>query len=425
MQGTAKNVMIELDRVSKKFIMIKESRPAHNASFLKRVMPHRDSKEEFWALRDVSFAVKEGESVGILGPNGSGKSTILKLIANILKPTQGRVTTRGRVAALLELGAGFHGDLSGRDNIYLNGSVLGMQRKEIDRVFDEIVDFAELDRFIDMQVKYYSSGMYLRLGFAIAVHVQPEILIIDETLAVGDQAFQAKCITRIRDIKKRGTTVMLVSHSTDSVHDLCGRALWMERGVLKCDGLVDDVIAEYMGAVIKKEREDMQAAETQPVQSSEQAAQDRWGSHDVEITGVEFLAAGGRPSQDFQTDRPLTARIHYHAQRPLKRPVFGVAIYSANGVHINGPNTEFSGLYIDLVDGDGYVDYTIPALPLLGGNYLFSAAIYDRELVHAYDHHHMRYRFTVLPDGVKERYGILSIPSTWTHQRLNGVNGHG
>ena len=417
--------MIRFECVSKRFLLPQEARPAVNTNFFERLRRRRDRIEEFWALRDISFEIAQGESVGVLGANGSGKSTILKLIVQILHPTHGHVTTHGRVAALLELGAGFHSDLSGRDNIYLNGSLLGLSKREIDRIFDSVVDFAELDQFIDTPVKHYSSGMYMRLGFSIAVHSLPDILLIDETLAVGDQAFQAKCLTRIHEIKKLGTTIMLVSHSSDAVRELCERGMWVEHGSLRSDGPVDDVISAYLGAVLKKEREDIREAEPLFAQVNSVSKETSLDAQEVEIERVEFLDSGEKPRQDFVTGEGLVARIHYHAFRKIQRPTFGVAIYGANGVHINGPNTELSEHKIDFIDGVGFVDYTIPVLPLLSGNYLFSAAIYDQEGIHAYDHHHARYRFTVLPGGTKERFGMFCIPSIWTHERCNGIASNG
>jgi ABC-type polysaccharide/polyol phosphate transport system ATPase subunit len=413
---------INVEHVSKKFILPQERKRPAAQTWLERFRQRRGWKEEFWALQDVSFALAPNESLGLMGINGSGKSTILKLIVNILHPTSGSVRTHGRIAALLELGAGFHPDLSGRDNVYLNGSVLGINRREIARIFDEIVDFAELEQFIDVPVKYYSSGMYLRLGFSIAVHVKPDILIIDETLAVGDQAFQAKCLARIRDVKKQGVTLVLVSHSLEDIRDQCQRGIWLQDGRVRADGPVDTVVREYLGAVVRKEAQDMREAEAASEPSPTEHNEKRWGSGDVEITDVEFLNGHNLSTNEFKTGDNFTARIHYSAHKTIMRPNFGVAIYDANGVQINGPNTELSEQQIDYIDGIGSVDYTITALPLLSGNYLFSAAVYDREGIHAYDHHHATYQFTVLPGGAKERYGIFNIPSDWTHQRSNGLH---
>ncbi len=400
---------IEFDRVSKKFILPHEFKRQRAGSWLERLRRRGHWKEAFWALQDVSFKVSPGEAIGLMGPNGSGKSTILKLIVNILYPTHGRVSTHGRIAALLELGAGFHGDLSGRDNVYLNGSILGLGRKEMDKIFDDVVAFAEMERFIDAPVKFYSSGMYVRLGFSIATHVRPDILLIDETLSVGDQAFQAKCLQRIHDIKQQGVTIILVSHSLEAIRDLCDRGIWMDGGHLREDGPVNHVIASYLGEVIRKEQE--------LVAQAASARSDRWGSGDIEITAVEFFNGSNQVAGEFKTGQPFTARIHYRAQRRVKDPLFGIAIYRADGVHINGPNTKFSDQLIESVEGEGMVEYCVPSLPLLDGNYLFSAAVYDKLGIHAYDHHHMRYQFSVVPGGVKERYGLLYIPSRWEHRR--------
>jgi lipopolysaccharide transport system ATP-binding protein len=404
---------INFEHVSKKFILPQERTRSAPHTWLERHRQRRGWKEEFWALQDVSFALAQNESLGLMGINGSGKSTILKLIVNILHPTGGSVRTHGRIAALLELGAGFHPDLSGRDNVYLNGSVLGIDRRGIARIFDEIVDFAELERFIDVPVKYYSSGMYLRLGFSIAVHIKPDILIIDETLAVGDQAFQAKCLTRIRDVKKQGVTLVLVSHSLQDIREQCERGIWMQDGRVQADGPVDAVVAKYLGAVIRKEAQDMRYAEAASKPSPSDHAETRWGSGDVEITDVEFVDGNGNATHEFKTGQKFIARIHYLARRSIIRPMFGVAIYSAQGVHVNGPNTEFSELHVKSINGGGCIDYIVPSLPLMEGNYRFSAAIYDHEGIHAYDHCHMRYEFIVLPGGVKERYGMFYIPSEW------------
>ncbi len=400
---------IEFEHVSKKFILPHEFKRPRAPSWLDRLRRRSEWKESFWALQDVTFDIAAGETVGLVGANGSGKSTILKLIVNILQPTSGRVRTQGRIAALLELGAGFHPELSGRENIYLNGSVLGMSRKDIDKIFDEIVSFAELERFIDAPIKFYSSGMYMRLGFSIAVHVRPDILLIDETLAVGDQAFQDKCLARIHEIKRQGVTIVLVSHGLDAIREICERSLWIESGRVRVDGTSNAVIASYVSAVIRKERADAAAA------TAVQGA-GRWGTGDVEIMRVEFFNGYDKPTQEFQTGQCFMARIHYRAPCRVADPLFGVAIYRADGVQVSGPNTRFSDQPIVAIEGEGTVDYIVPALPLLDGNYFFSAAIYDRTGTHAYDHHHLRYQFAVVPGAVKERYGLVYMPSRWVHR---------
>src|SRR5918912_483663 len=223
---------IEIDGISKKFRRYRE-RPT---SLKQRVTRFRVRSEEFWALKDVDIAIPEGSTFGLIGPNGSGKTTLLKIVAGILRPTEGRVVTRGRIAALLELGAGFHPELTGRENVYLNGSILGLSRKEIDDRFDEIVAFAELEDFIDNQVKFYSSGMFVRLGFAVAVHVDPQILLIDEVLAVGDEGFQRKCLERIRQFQREGRTIVFVTHAADLVRRICDDAVVLNRGRIHARG---------------------------------------------------------------------------------------------------------------------------------------------------------------------------------------------
>ena len=298
---------ITFEQVSKKFILTHEAKRPANLSWRERLRRRGEWQEEFWALKDVSLQIARGESVGLIGANGSGKSTLLKLATNILQPTRGQVRVSGRVAALLEVGAGFHPELSGRDNIFLNGSILGLKHKAIEKIFDEIVAFAELERFIDAPVKHYSSGMYARLGFAIAVHVRPDILLIDEVLVVGDQAFQDKCLLKIREFKQQGVTIVLVSHSLDAVRELCERGVWIEEGRVRADGPVNHIIDGYLGEVMRKEREQNKAVSAQTA--------DRWGSGDVEITGVEFFNGHAEATHSFRTGQAFTARIHYRAKQ--------------------------------------------------------------------------------------------------------------
>ncbi|MGD9101536.1 MAG: ABC transporter ATP-binding protein, partial [Anaerolineae bacterium] len=241
--------IIEFDHVSKQFRLRDGSRSFQELFLNALRMRRSPPAETLWSLRDVSFSVQPGEMVGIIGANGAGKSTALKLVSRIIVPTQGQVKIRGKVTGLLELGAGFHPDLSGRENIYLNGAMLGMKREQIDRRLDAIVAFAELEQFINMPVKHYSSGMYMRLGFAIAVHSDTDALLVDEVLAVGDQAFRSKCFERITDIRRKGTAILLVSHDAGVVRRMCDRALWLDKGRVRSMGTADDVIMDYMSQV--------------------------------------------------------------------------------------------------------------------------------------------------------------------------------
>jgi len=401
---------VQFDNVSKKFILRRERARSFQEAALAFFQRRDNSREELWALKDVSFAVERGKTLGIIGPNGSGKSTILKLISRILEPTSGHIAVQGRVSALIELGAGFHPDLTGRENIYINGSVLGFSRKEMKAKFDRIVEFSELEKFIDVPIKHYSSGMHMRLGFAVAIHVDPEILLIDEILAVGDQAFQNKCLGKIAELKSQGVTILFVSHDLEAVRNLCTSAIWLENGVIQEMGTVDRVIDCYLNNVTALTEERL--GWPRRVEDNE----NRWGSGEVEITEVRFLDAEGRERRAFRTGEKMVVRLRYHAHAEVKHPVFGIAIYSRDGVHINGPNTKFSDYVVESVKGVGEIDYIVDMLPLLEGTYELSAVVYDQDCLHAYDHHHRMYSFIVQRGEVKERYGMIYIPCKWRHR---------
>lgn len=400
--------VIQLDKVSKRFLYRPEQPRTLQESFTNLFgLRNRAPAEELWALRDITFAVEKGDTVGLIGPNGAGKSTLLKLIARILEPSSGQIMAKGRVSTLLELGAGFHPELTGRENVYLNGSILGLTRKEIAEKFDELVAFAELQRFIDVPVKHYSSGMYIRLGFAVAIHVHPEILLIDEVLAVGDESFQGKCLVRISELQAQGVTILYVSHNLDSVRKVCSRALWLDEGVIRADGSPETVIERYLESVRAKE-----GVEPSPAVSEERR---RWGSGEAEIVEVKFLDAQGKECDLFTTGQMMRVKIGYRAHKTIRKPVFGVAIYTSDGIHINGPNTRTSGYDIDHIEGEGEVEFVIDHLPLLRGEYDFTAAIYDHNSIHPFDHHHRMYRFKVERGPIKEREGTLYIPCRWRH----------
>jgi lipopolysaccharide transport system ATP-binding protein len=405
---------VVFEGVSKRFILRHERVRSFQETFLNFFHRRNGATEVFWALKDVSFRVGEGDTLGIIGENGSGKSTVLKLITRIIEPTAGRVSVAGKVSALLELGAGFHPDLTGRENIFLNGSILGMTRREMKERFSDIVEFAGLEKFIDTPVKHFSSGMYARLGFAVAVSVDPDILVVDEVLAVGDEAFQRKCMDKISDFKKRGKTIILVSHSLDLVQSLCDQALWLDGGVVRAAGESTEVVYRYLEWSNTKDRVRLEGARGRS-QEGQEGASSRWGSREVELTQVELLNGAGERTTVFDTGEGLIARLHYLAHQPVERPVFGIAIHRADNLHIAGPNTRTSNFPITRVEGSGIVDYIVESLPLLGGHYLLSAAVYDYTCTHPYDHHDRLYPFTVQPRTVAERLGIFRLPSRWRH----------
>jgi ABC-type polysaccharide/polyol phosphate transport system ATPase subunit len=438
LQRTAASV-ITFDNVSKRFSLRHDEqvslrqRLAH--IFLRR---QREKSEIFWALRDINFTMHRGETIGLIGHNGSGKSTTLKLVTRILEPTSGTVNVNGRISALLELGSGFHNDLTGRENIYLNGSLLGQSYADMRRKMDEIIEFSEIPEFIDTPVKHYSSGMYMRLAFAIAVSVDPDILITDEVLAVGDDAFQRKCLDRIYRFKRQGKTILFVSHALNVVQNLCDRVLWFDHGALRDDGDPVEVVDAYLKEAneihrqrMKEERRrqrQQEAAADEDDSDSEEAAEDeedeeddtrRWGSREVEITHVEMLDANGAARDIFTTGETLIIRMHYHAYKPIDLPVFGIGIHHQSGLHINGPNTRFSDYPIAYIEGGGVVEYRIDNLPLLEGTYEYSAAVYDYTMTHPYDHHERKYTFKVEAASARERYGVIYMPSSWNWQPVH------
>ena len=362
-------------------------------------------------MKDVSFEVPRGETIGLIGPNGSGKSTTLKLIARILEPTSGQIRVNGRVSTLLELGAGFHPDLTGRENVYLNGSIHGLRRREIEERFQSIVSFAELEPFIDVQVRYYSSGMYVRLAFAVAAHIDPDILLVDETLAVGDHSFQMKCLDRIRELQRRGVTIVFVSHDLSMVERLCSHAILLHLGRVKARGRPAEVISRYLA--------DLAAAEEARLKGEKPTeVEHRWGSREVEITEVKFLDSHGQERRIFNVGDTMIARIEYHAQRRVERPVFGVAIHQRDGLHITGPNTKTSGYQIDVVEGRGAIDFIVDRMPLREGIYEFTATVYDYDCLHPYDHHDRAYTFRVNRPATREVLGMLDIPCRWERREL-------
>lgn len=399
---------IRFDHVSKRFILRREQARSFQELALNLLSGRGNGRrEEFWALRDVSFEIAPGETVGIIGPNGAGKSTMLKLISRIIEPTSGRIEAHGRVGALLELGAGFHPDLTGRENIYLNASILGLSRKEIRQRFDAIVEFAGLGAFIDSPVKHYSSGMYMRLGFSIAVHVSPDILLIDEVLAVGDLAFQGKCMDKIAEIKREGITILFVSHDLEAVRNLCDRVIWMEHSRVQSGGSPATIIDQYVT------RTKSQMAANARKHGQPEISFPRLGTREIEITRVRLYNAQGQETHRFSTGERFEIRIDYRAHTCIERPLFGIAIYRSDGLHIAGPNIRTSEYDIPYVEGEGEISLYIESLPLLKGYYELTVSIHDYEGIRAYDHHDRAYVFEVERGQVKQTLGSFFIPCHW------------
>ena len=390
----------------------------------------------FEALKGVSFDVPKGKTFGIVGRNGSGKSTMLKLIAGIGKPTVGSVRVQGRVSALIELGAGFHPEISGRENVYINGLMLGLSRREIGDRFDEIVRFAELDEFIEAPVKTYSSGMYMRLGFAVAINVDPDVLLVDEVLAVGDESFTHKCLDKFAEFRRRGRTVLLVTHSLDLVTRFCDEALWLDSGVVKAQGDPKRVIDAYLMDVARAENQELAGIpnpnaqipnpESQPDPGTEPpdmftAAEGRWGSREVEITAVEMIGARGQPAHLFKSGERVDIRLHVRANQLVNDFAFGVGIFSADGICCYGTNTHIEGGSATELFGEGMVVLTIESLALVEGTYKLDVAVHRRNGV-PYDYHRLLYTFRV--NSARKDVGIFRPPHHWSFSggiRMSGL----
>jgi len=422
---------VKIRNVSKKYRIYHEKNLNLKYAFLNFLSGKKSSYyDEFWALKDINLDIKKGESLGIIGENGSGKSTLLKLMAGILYPDQGQISVKGKIAALIEIGAGFHAELSGKENIYVNASILGFSKREIENNLEKIIAFSGLEKFIDNPIKTYSSGMYVRLGFAIAVHVNPDILLIDEILAVGDENFQKKCLQKIKNFKDQGKTIVLVSHDLLAVEKMCDRVVLLDNGLIKAEGKPVDVISTYHKILYGKGEAAIRTEQEEPVQKEAEAKEEvalkkveppapptnRWGSKEAEITNIEFLTEENKKSEVFKTGDFLKVRISYIAHQKINQPVFGLAFYREEGIHLNGPNTKTSGYNINFIEGEGKIEYVINSLPFLPGNYLFTASIYDYACLHAYDHWERCFKFRVLAnEAIKERYGTVYIPCQWRH----------
>jgi len=385
---------IVIEDVSKRYRLYHERNQTLKGALMRR---GRSRYDEFWALRDVSIEIEEGSTFGLIGENGSGKSTLLKCIARILRPDAGRIAVAGKLSALLELGAGFHQELTGRENVYLNGAILGLSKKDIDSRFDEIIDFAGLEQFVDSPVKNYSSGMYVRLGFSVAINVEPDILLIDEILAVGDAEFQYKCERKFEDLKKAGKTIVIVSHAIESIRQFCDRVALLDHGRVRSLGPANDVASDYLEGVHLKSREES-----------------RSGSGEIQIQRVVLLDEAGNPITRARTGQPVTFRLVFSANQPIEQPCFGFSLRRIDGVGVTAPNTHDYGVIPDKVEGHGHVDYRVPSLPLLAGTYDVAVSIEDQARTLQYDGRVVALRFDVeWQGGPSEWLGVVTFGGSW------------
>ncbi|HEV8421616.1 MAG TPA: ABC transporter ATP-binding protein [Actinomycetota bacterium] len=387
---------ITVQGVSKRFRRYRE-RPT---SLKERIIRIRVHMEELWALNEVSVDVEEGETLGLLGPNGSGKTTLLKVIAGILRPTSGQVTTRGRIAALLALGAGFHLELTGRENVYLNASLLGLSRQETDRRFDDIVAFAELEDFIDNQVKFYSSGMYVRLGFAVAVHVDPAILLVDEVLAVGDIAFQRKCLDKVEQFQQEGRTIVFVTHAPDQVVRICDRAIVLNKGRIVNEGNPHDVVRDFRRLM---SRQDLAYG------------WDR-GTKEIEIVSAEIFGANGSSREVFFPGDELVVQIDLKAHVPVENPVVSFAIHDDQNRFVFGTNSDWRQVRWPVFEGKHRVLFYLKSLPFVDGRYYLTLGVHSRDSKRVYHLQEQRYSFDVVRG--EENPGAVWIPVECRAERL-------
>ena len=417
---------IELEHVSKVYRRYggKQFSTLKSALLQRSIIRDLQPNETFPALTDVSFSVTKGSTYGVMGRNGSGKSTALKLVAGITKPTTGRVRVEGRISALIELGAGFHPEISGRENVFINGIMLGLTKREIQERFDEIVDFAELREFIDAPVKTYSSGMYMRLGFAVAINVNPDVLLVDEVLAVGDEGFTHKCLDKFAEFKRSNKTILLVTHSLALIERFCDEALWLDAGRAMTHGDPKRVVGAYLTKVEEgeetllaattakaveiasrgatrqdgQERQDRREPPVEhpmdPTSNMFQATEGRWGSREVEITDVALLDRSGQPSFVFHSGDPIAVRVKLRVSQPVADFVFGVGLFNADGVCCYGTNTYLEELEPQQLTGDAEATFEIESLDLVEGTYKLDIAVHKIDGF-PYDYHRLLYTFRV------------------------------
>lgn len=408
---------VRFENVSKRFLLDRNVNRTLMEVFIRPFK--KRAREYFWPLRDVTFALEQGRSLGIIGENGSGKSTILKLVARILEPTSGSVKTVGRISALLELGASFHPELTGRENIFLAASIANVSQAEIRREIDDIIAFADIGSYIDVPVKHYSSGMYVRLGFAVAVRLQPEILLVDEVLAVGDEAFQHKCLQTIKRLQRQGVSVILVSHSMEQIAEMCDEVLWLHDGYVRSFGEAERVIADYLAFTSEQEQAEhvsawaigASSAGKQPSAAEDQAQTvvryergaptpeaQRWGDGTITIREARLLGADRRPRVTFQPDQPMCIEFDYEVRHPLDRPpAFGFAIYRSDQVWCYGTNTAIEQIAFppDELPPAGTVVVDLPLLQLLQGDYTLDVAVHSQDGATTHDYIRDAVRFYV------------------------------
>ena len=404
---------IELHGISKRF-RAPGGRPATTlkSAILELVRRRRHrTRDRFMALRDIDLTVEAGRTLGIVGANGSGKSTLLKLVAGIYKPDRGTIRVQGRVAPLIELGAGFHPELTGRENVVINGIILGLSQREVRRRLDEIVEFAGMGEFIDAPARTYSSGMYMRLGFAVAVHLDPDVLLMDEVLAIGDEAFARKCADRFAEFRRLGKTLLLVGHEAAIVERWCDEAVWLDHGTIRAVGAPHKVIDLYRQAMAEQESDTLARAYGPAAETGGAGeTRDRWGTREVEIERVRLCDTYGSERYVYAPGEPVTLRFAYRVHRPLERPVFGFAIVRNDGLWIYGTDTTLAKIALPELGTSGEVEVTLDSVGLVGGRYFADVAVHGADGT-PHDYHSRRYPFSIRDDGAER--GVTKIQHRW------------
>lgn len=409
---------IQFEHVSKRYRIGKGRTSLREAiaGLPHRLVGHRRSgsldSDELWALRDVSFQLQPGETLGIIGANGAGKTTVLKLLSGITRPTEGRISVAGRIGALIELGAGFHPDLTGRENIYLNGTILGLRRKEVDALRDKMVEFSGLTRFIDTPVKRYSSGMYARLAFSVAAHTHADILLVDEVLSVGDTAFQAKCVERMKEMQQQGTTIVFVSHNLMAVSGLCQKGLLIHQGRAQVFGPTETAIRAYTDIVHAVSQAELKTNLAEPISGA---------GYGVDITDVVLVGSDGNPRDVFTIGEALIVRIAYNAWRRIERPVFAIRLVRSDGLNCCSGTSKRGGMDIDIMEGQGMVEVELEQVSLAPGLYQVGTQIWDYEMIQPYVSA-MRRLLRVEAEALNSHnnYGVFVPQLTWKMLRQAG-----
>jgi ABC-type polysaccharide/polyol phosphate transport system ATPase subunit len=393
------DIAIQVEGVGKRFRLRSAGGNTLKSLVMDRFRHGADTTRELWAVKDVSFTVEKGTTLGLIGANGAGKSTLLALLAGTMMPTEGKLQTRGTISSLLELGAGFHPDLTGRENVFLAGAIMGLTREQMNRRFDAIVEFADIGRFIDQPVKHYSSGMYVRLGFAVAVEVDPDVLLVDEVLAVGDASFQRKCLRRMAEFREQKKTMLIISHDLNTIQTVSDQILFLDHGRVLGHGAPGKVIGQYETFW----REQM---------SSERRRE--WGTREVVLTGAQFLDESGCETTKFIWGQALTVRLHYEAAHPVGPSVFGFGISDENGHLVHGNNTQIENVSIPALSGKGMIVLKLPSLNLAKGTYLFSFSVHSAD--HRVNYHRLDHAFAIGVEASKQFEGICYMPSQWSQE---------